>query len=51
MIAAVLNSKLATLKELQTYYGTEDLFDMHELIIIEVANEQKSVEEARRKRR
>lgn len=51
MIAAVLNSKLATLKELQTDYGTEDLFDLHELIIIEVANEQKSIDEMKRKRK
>ena len=51
MISAVLNNKLATLKELQTFYGTEDLFDLYELVIIKVANEQKSIEEARIKRK
>ena len=30
---------------------TEDLFDLHELIIIEVANEQKSIDEMKAKRR
>ena len=49
MISAVLNNRFATLKELQVDYGTEDLFDLHELIIIEIANEQKKMDEAQRK--
>lgn len=45
MIGSVINSKLATLYELQTIYGTEDLFDLHEVIIIKVANEQNAIKE------
>lgn len=41
MIASVVNSKLATLYELQTVYSYEDLYTFHELIIIKIGNEQK----------
>lgn len=51
MIGSVVNSKLATLYELQTVYSTEDLFDLFEVIIIKVANEQKSYENAMERRR
>lgn len=51
MIGAVVSSKLATLNELQTVYSTEDLFDLHEIIIIKVANEQKAYKKAKEGRK
>ena len=50
MIGAVVNSRLATLHELETVYGLEDLCNLYEIIIIKVANEQKMYEDARKKR-
>ena len=51
MIGSVINSKLATLYELDTVYGTEDLFDLYEVIIIKIANEQKIMDRAKEKRK
>jgi len=51
MIGSVVNSKLATLHELQTVYGLEDLYNLYEIIIIKVANEQKVLEKAKERRR
>jgi hypothetical protein len=51
MIGAVVNSRLATLYELETVYGLEDLFNLYEIIIIKVANEQKQIEEAQQRRK
>ena len=53
MIASVVNSRLATLYELQTVYGLEDLFDLLEVIIINIANQQKrqKMMQEKRKRR
>lgn len=51
MIGSVVNSKLATLHELQTVYGLEDLYNLYEIIIIKVANEQKMLEKAKERRR
>ena len=51
MIGAVVNSRLATLHELETVYGIEDLCNLYEIIIIKVANEQKMYEEAQQKRK
>jgi len=51
MIGAVVNSRLATLHELETVYGSEDLFNLYEIIIIKVANEQKQIEEAQQRRK
>lgn len=53
MIASVVNSRLATLHELETVYGLEDLFDLLEIIIINIANQQKKnkMAQERRKRR
>ena len=51
MIGAVVNSRLATLHELETVYGLEDLFNLYEIIIIKVANEQKMYDEAQQKRK
>lgn len=39
MIGMVVSSKYATLYELQTIYGTEDLFDLYEVILVKVNNE------------
>ena len=51
MIGSVVNSRLATLYELQTVYGLEDLYNLYEIILVKVANEQKMVEKAKEKRR
>ena len=51
MIGSVVNSKLATLYELQSIYGTEDLFDLYEIIIIKIANEQKVMDRIKEKRK
>lgn len=39
MIGTVIRSKLATLYELQTIYGGEDLFDLYEVILVKSHNE------------
>lgn len=49
MIGAVVDSKLATLHELESVYGLEDLCNLYEIIIIRVANEQTINEEAQKK--
>lgn len=51
MIGSVVNSKLATLHELETVYGLEDLYNLYEIILIKVANEQASWRKAREKRK
>ncbi|MBO7712482.1 MAG: hypothetical protein J6S85_02865 [Methanobrevibacter sp.] len=51
MIGAVVNSRLATLHELETVYGLEDLCNLYEIIIIKVANEQKMYDEAQKNRK
>jgi len=53
MIASAINSGFATLYELQTIYGLEDLFDLLEIAIINTANQQKrrKIEQEKRKRR
>lgn len=38
-IAHVVSRRLATLKELEEYYGTEDLFDMLEIIAVDDNNQ------------
>lgn len=50
LIASVVNSRLATLNELQTIYGLEDLYDLYEIVIIKIANQQKMNKKAREKR-
>ena len=49
MIGSVVNSKLATLHELETVYGLEDLYNLYEIILIKTANEQASWRKAREK--
>jgi hypothetical protein len=50
-IASVVNSRLATLNELQTIYSYEDLYIFHELIIIRLGNEDKMRKKAERQGR
>ena len=50
LIGSVVSTKLATLYELQTVYGLEDLYDLYEIAIIKMANEQKMVRDAKQKR-
>lgn len=50
MIGSVVNSRLATLYELETIYGIEDLYNLYEIIIIKVANEQKMMDKAQERR-
>ena len=51
IIGAVVSKGLATLNELQTVYDTEDLFDLYEIIIIKVANEQMAYKNAKERRK
>ena len=51
MIGSVVNSRLATLHELETVYGLEDLYNLYEIILIKTANEQASWKKAKEKRR
>jgi hypothetical protein len=40
-IVTVISAKLATMHELQTVYGTRDLFDMIEMIVVDRYNTRK----------
>ena len=37
-VGAVISARLATLHELQTIYGTEDLYDMVEIVMVDSHN-------------
>jgi len=50
IIGSVINSRLATLHELETVYSLEDLYNLYEILIIKTANEQKMIEKARERR-
>lgn len=39
LIAMLLTERMATLKELQTYYGAEDAYDMLEVCIVRAYND------------
>jgi hypothetical protein len=39
IIATVVSSKLATLHELQTVYGSEDLYNLYEIHLVNSINE------------
>lgn len=39
VIGSVVSGKLATLYELQTIYGTDDLFDLYEIVMVKLHNE------------
>ena len=41
-IGAVISSKMATLHELDTIYGTEDLYDMLEILAVDAYNQRKA---------
>ncbi|WP_310735959.1 transcription elongation factor GreA [Ralstonia pickettii] len=43
-IGAVLSSRHANLRELQTFYGQEDLHDLLEIIIVDSHNERVAME-------
>lgn len=49
MIGAVVASKLCTLYELQTVYGSEDLFDLHEVVLVKLHNENIIFDRRRKK--
>ena len=51
MIGSVINSRLATLYELETVYCFEDLFNLYEIIIIKIANEQKVAKKIKERRK
>lgn len=40
MIGAVVSRKMATLHELDTVYGSQDLYDMMEIIAVDDYNER-----------
>ena len=49
MIGSVVVNQLATLYELQTVYGSEDLFDLHEVILVKLHNENIIFDRRRKK--
>lgn len=51
MIGSVVNSRLATLNELESVYGLEDLYNLYEILLIKTANEQILLKKAKEKRR
>ena len=48
MIGSVVNSRLATLHELDTVYGLEGLYDLYEILVLKTANEQKVINRAKK---
>lgn len=48
-IGAVVSSRLATLLELQTIYGMGDLYDLLEVIHVDVYNQRKAREQQAQK--
>lgn len=48
-IGVVVGSKLATLYEVQTIYGSEDLFDLYEVILVRLHNENIIFDRKKRK--
>ena len=51
IIGTVIKSKLATLHELETVYGLEGLFDLYEIVLVKVANEQIMDDRAKERRK
>jgi hypothetical protein len=49
-IAIVVSSGKATLKELQTFYGLEDLYNLLEVITVDADNQKKLMERAEKHR-
>ena len=48
-IGAVISHELASLYELQTIYGAEDLFDLYEVILVKLHNENIIFDRRRKK--
>ena len=48
-IGSVIGNKLATLYEIQTIYGSEDLFDLYEVILVKLHNENVIYDRKKRK--
>ncbi|WP_232444275.1 transcription elongation factor GreA [Burkholderia ubonensis] len=46
-IGAVISRRLATLHDLQTVYGQDDLHDLLEIIIVDSYNERVAMDERR----
>lgn len=44
LIAAVISADKATLHELDTIYGLEDLHDLLEIVAVDAANQQAMIE-------
>lgn len=51
MIGVVISKKYATLHELETVYGLEDLYNLYEIIYINSANDQTRERLANEKRK
>ena len=51
IIGSVVNSRIATLHELESVYGLEDLYNLYEIILIKAANEQTVWKRAKERRR
>ena len=49
IMAAVMSRRLATLRELQTYYSYVDVLDMNEVLTVRDYNEWAAHEEAKRR--
>lgn len=47
-IGAVVSSRLASLAELQTIYGSEDLADMIEILAVDAANQRLVMQQNKR---
>ena len=48
-IGSVIGNKLATLYEIQTVYGSEDLFDLYEVVLVKLHNENVIYDRKKRK--
>ena len=46
-IAVVVSSRLATLHELDTVYGLEDLYDLIEVLSVDATNRRRAEEHAK----
>ena len=48
-VGAVVSAGLATLHELQTVYGTRDLYDLLEVVAVDRFNQRKLIEAQQRR--
>ena len=49
MISAVVSQRLATLYELQSVYSSEDLFNLYEVVLVKLHNENVEYKKMRKK--